>query len=146
MDCMDCHNRPSHPIAATPERAVNELMASGQMPATLPFVHREAVKALKGSYPTQDAGAEGVARALREFYRQPAPVGGRQQEIDQAIGAAVATYRRNVFPEMNIQFGTYPTNIGHVDFPGCFRCHDDSHASKDGRKIGQDCETCHAIS
>ena len=24
MDCMDCHNRPSHPMAATPERAVDE--------------------------------------------------------------------------------------------------------------------------
>ena len=23
MDCMDCHNRPSHPMAATPEKAVN---------------------------------------------------------------------------------------------------------------------------
>jgi len=32
-----------------------------------------------------------------------------------------------------------------MDFPGCFRCHDDSHASKDGKKIGQDCETCHKI-
>jgi len=27
MDCMDCHNRPSHQMAATPERAVNGAMA-----------------------------------------------------------------------------------------------------------------------
>jgi hypothetical protein len=46
---------------------------------------------------------------------------------------------------MNVAFGTYPNNIGHMDFPGCFRCHDDNHASKDGKKISQDCETCHAI-
>jgi len=36
-------------------------------------------------------------------------------------------------------------NIGHMDSPGCFRCHDDSHKTKDGMAIGQDCETCHAI-
>ena len=32
MDCMDCHNRPSHPMAATPERAVDELIARGAIP------------------------------------------------------------------------------------------------------------------
>jgi hypothetical protein len=54
-------------------------------------------------------------------------------------------YRRNVFPEMNVQFGTYPNNVGHMDFPGCFRCHDENHATKDGKKIAQDCDTCHKI-
>jgi hypothetical protein len=39
----------------------------------------------------------------------------------------------------------YVNNIGHIDFPGCFRCHDDDHKSKDGKKIGQDCDTCHVI-
>jgi hypothetical protein len=46
---------------------------------------------------------------------------------------------------MHVTFGTYPNNIGHIDSPGCFRCHDDTHAATDGKKIGQDCETCHAI-
>jgi hypothetical protein len=54
-------------------------------------------------------------------------------------------YRRNVFPDMNVGFGTYVNNIGHVDFPGCFRCHDEEHKTSDGRTIGQDCESCHAI-
>ena len=72
MDCMDCHNRPSHAMAATPERAVNEAMARGEIPTTLPFVRREAVKALKASYPTEDAAAEAMPRALRDFYRTAA--------------------------------------------------------------------------
>ena len=38
-----------------------------------------------------------------------------------------------------------PNNIGHEDFLGCFRCHDDNHKSADGRVISQDCETCHTI-
>jgi len=59
--------------------------------------------------------------------------------------ATVEIYRRNVFPEMKVTFGTYPNNIGHIDFPGCFRCHDDDHKTSQGKAIGQDCETCHTI-
>jgi hypothetical protein len=147
MDCMDCHNRPSHPMAATPERAVNQMMARGDIPKTLPFVRREAVKALKASYPSQDAAAEGISRALRDFYRteQSAVYMSRRQDVEKAVQATESVYSRNVFPEMNVRFGTYPNNIGHMDFPGCFRCHDDNHKSKEGKAIGQDCESCHKI-
>jgi hypothetical protein len=147
MDCMDCHNRPAHPMAATPERAVNELMARGDIPATLPFVHREVVKALKAAYPSADAAEQGISRTVRDFYRsQRADLYmSRRQDVEKAVQSAVGIYRRNVFPEMNVQFGTYANNIGHMDFPGCFRCHDDNHKSKEGKKIGQDCDTCHAI-
>jgi hypothetical protein len=147
MDCMDCHNRPAHPMAATPERAVNELMARGDIPKTLPFVHREAVKALKANYTNEAEADGGISRSLRDFYRSQRPdlYMAQRQDVERAVQAAVDIYRRNVFPGMNVQFGTYPNNIGHMDFPGCFRCHDDNHKSKDGKKIGQDCETCHAI-
>jgi hypothetical protein len=147
MDCMDCHNRPSHPMAATPERAVNQRMARGDIPKTLPFVRRETVKALKASYPSQERAEEGISRSLRDFYRSQFPTEfmSRRQEVEKAANAAMDIYRRNVFPEMNVAFGTYPNNIGHMDFPGCFRCHDDNHKSKEGKTIGQDCETCHKI-
>jgi hypothetical protein len=52
---------------------------------------------------------------------------------------------RNVNPEMKISWGTYPNNLGHEDFLGCFRCHDGSHQSKDGKVITQDCDACHAV-
>jgi len=130
MDCMDCHNRPSHVIAPTPERAVNDAIAAGVIPLTLPFVHRESVKALKAGNPA----------ALRDFYQaQP------RDQVDRLVAGVQDVYNRNVFPKMNVTFGTYPNNIGHIDSPGCFRCHDDEHKSTDGKKIGQDCETCHAI-
>jgi len=130
MDCMDCHNRPSHVIAPTPERAVNDAMATGSIPLTLPFIHRESVKALKAGNPAM----------LRDFYRSEP-----RAQVDRAVMAVQDIYQRNVFPAMNVMFGTYPNNIGHIDSPGCFRCHDDDHKSNDGKKIGQDCETCHAI-
>ena len=144
---MDCHNRPSHPMAATPERAVDELIARGAIPRTLPFVRREAVKALKAAYPTQEAAGEGISRTLRDFYRSQYPQAfmSQRQDVEKAVQAADTIYRRNVFPEMNVQFGTYPNNVGHMDFPGCFRCHDDNHKSKAGKAISQDCEACHQI-
>jgi len=147
MDCMDCHNRPSHPMAPSAEKAVNSLLAGGEIPKTLPYVRREAVKALKAAYPTQDAADEGISRALRDFYRTQYQqvYMTRRQDVEKAVTSTQNVYRRNVFPEMNVQFGTYPNNIGHMDFPGCFRCHDDNHKTKDGRKISQDCDACHHI-
>jgi hypothetical protein len=46
---------------------------------------------------------------------------------------------------MRVKWGSYPNNLGHTDFPGCFRCHDDGHVAEDGRKIGQDCSSCHSM-
>jgi hypothetical protein len=72
------------------------------IPTTLPFVRREAVKALKASYPTQEAASEGISRALRDFYRlqYPGDDMSRRQDVKKAVNAASAIYRRNVFPEM----------------------------------------------
>ena len=147
MDCMDCHNRPAHTMAATAERAVNAAMARAEIPATLPFVHREAVKALKISYQAQDAGADAVGKSIHKFYRGSYPElsTSHAQDVEKAAAATARMYRGNVFPEMNVTFGTYRNNIGHIDSPGCFRCHDDNHRAKDGKKIGQDCDTCHKM-
>jgi hypothetical protein len=147
MDCTDCHNRPGHQMAATAERAVNVAMARAHIPSSLPFARREAVKVLKASYPTENAAAEAIAKGLNDFYRgsYPAIYASRRQEVERAVSGTQEVYRRNVFPEMNVQFGTYPDNVGHMESSGCFRCHDDNHTARDGRKIGQDCSTCHGV-
>jgi len=147
MDCIDCHNRPSHTMRPSAERAVNELLASGQLPSSLPYIRRESARVLKASYPSQDAAVEAIERELRDFYRTQYQelYAARQPDIDQAVQATQGMYRRNVFPQMNVQFGTYPNNIGHVDTPGCFRCHDEEHETGDGKTIAQDCESCHTI-
>src|SRR6185295_9318282 len=97
---MDCHNRPSHTMAATPERAVDELIARGAIPRTLPFVRREAVNALKTAYPTQDAAGEGISRTLRDFYRSQYPQAfmSQRQDVEKAVQSTESIYRRNVFP------------------------------------------------
>jgi nitrate/TMAO reductase-like tetraheme cytochrome c subunit len=147
MDCMDCHNRPTHPFSATAERAVDRAIASEIIPRDLPYARREAVAALKAEYASRAVAAGAIARKLGTFYRtQYADVyRRRRQDIDQTIAGTERIYRRNVFPEMRVTWGTYPNNIGHTDFPGCWRCHDDKHTAKDGRTIPQDCELCHTF-
>jgi hypothetical protein len=145
MDCVDCHNRPSHPFDPSADKAVNRAMAMGEIPKTLPFIKREATAALNVAYPSQAAAVEQIATRLREFYRTNynAVYMAQRQDVERAVSGAQQLYRRNVFPDMNLGWGSYPNNIGHMDFPGCFRCHDDSHTAKDGKTIGQDCTLCH---
>jgi len=147
MDCVDCHNRPGHPFAATPEKAVDAALAAGDIPIDLPFIRRQAVAVFKDKYPNQETATNAIAAKLRDFYKtqQPAAYMTRRQDVERAVVAVQAIYTRNVFPSMNVTFGTYPTTIGHMDFPGCFRCHDDNHKAKDGKVISQECERCHGI-
>ncbi len=147
MDCIDCHNRPTHPFAASAEKAVDGAMAYGAISPKLPWARREAVAALKENYPSQEAAFEAIAKRLSEFYRtQHADAYAAEGDaVDRAVRTTQALYRRNVFPAMNVTWGTHPNNIGHTDSPGCFRCHDDNHRTKDGQVIRQDCDLCHTI-
>ncbi len=147
MDCVDCHNRPTHDFFATPERGVDMAIARGAIPGDLPFVRRQAVAVLKAAYPDRETADREISTNLRAFYSAPRegdtpPSAGR---VDQAVAATQFLYARTVFPAMNVTWGTYPTNLGHTDAPGCFRCHDDQHKSSDGRVISQDCQLCHEI-
>jgi hypothetical protein len=135
-DCMDCYNRPSHAFEV-PERAVDRAMASGDIPRTMPEVKKHAVEILKKPYVTS-------ADAEREIPRPSVPCTQTRTER-RPPKATLSIFQRNVFPEMRVTWGTYPIHIGHTDFPGCFRCHDEAHSSEDGTSITQDCNTCHQL-
>jgi hypothetical protein len=146
MQCVDCHNRPTHTFQL-PERAINQAMALGRIPVTLPFVKKKGLEALRAGYSSsREAGAK-IPAILRDFYRQerPATYQARSEDIEAAAAALVTTYNQNVFPDLGVTWGTYKNNLGHTDFPGCFRCHDEAHASAGGKTITQDCSACHEI-
>jgi hypothetical protein len=147
MDCVDCHNRPGHSFDPSADRAVNRALAEGTIPRNVPFIKREAMAALTQTYPSQQAADEQIAQRLREFYRANFNqfYMGRRQDVERAVLGTQELYKRNVFPAMSVGWGTYPNNIGHMDFPGCFRCHDENHKTKEGKAIGQDCSLCHSI-
>ncbi len=146
MDCMDCHNRPTHAFQM-PERAVDLEMAEGRISPQLPFIKKKAVEALRAEYADRETARRKIIATLNDFYRASHPDIYREQRttVERAGEQVAAIYLRNVFPQMKISWGTYPNNIGHEDFPGCFRCHDGSHTSADGRMITQDCNACHTI-
>jgi hypothetical protein len=141
MDCMDCHNRPAHTFEPAPERAVDNAIANGYLPRALPFARREAVAALKDEYASGEEAQRGIDARLRKAFASHA----NDAALPGTIAAVQDIYAHNVFPAMKVKWATYPNNIGHVFFNGCFRCHDDTHKSSDGSVIKQDCETCHAM-
>ncbi len=146
MDCMDCHNRPTHAFQM-PERAVDQQMSEGRISPLLPFVKKKAVELLRAEYPDRETARTKILAALNEFYRTNyANVYREHRALAETSGEQVAAiYLRNIFPEMRITWGTHPNNLGHEDFLGCFRCHDGNHASTDGRMITNDCNACHTI-
>ncbi|MCG3195461.1 MAG: NapC/NirT family cytochrome c [Thermoanaerobaculia bacterium] len=146
MDCIDCHNRPSHAFQL-PERAVDKAMAEGRISLEIPFIRKKAVEILKTENDDRPGGEERIATALRDYYQKTYPDFARTKsaELQQAIREIQTIYSHNVFPFMRVRWGTHPNNLGHEDFPGCFRCHGGNHATKDGLTISQDCDACHTI-
>jgi hypothetical protein len=144
MQCVDCHNRPTHTFDL-PERALDKAMAAGEISPTLPFVKKKGVEVLKSGYASSDAAARNIPAAVTAFYESNYPeiYRARRGDVEAAGQAMLRIYQRNVFPELKVTWGTYPNNLGHTDFPGCFRCHDGAHTASDGKTIGQDCNLCH---
>lgn len=139
MDCIDCHNRPAHRFQS-PNDAVDFAMSVGKIDPQLPWVKSNSVAVLTRKYETEDEALKGIANGLRAKYASTAG-------LDQLVGEVQAIYRQNFFPEMKADWRAYPENIGHKNWPGCFRCHDDNHAAVgSSRKIpASDCTSCHTI-
>jgi nitrate/TMAO reductase-like tetraheme cytochrome c subunit len=147
MQCVDCHNRPTHTFEL-PERGMNSALVLGELSSTLPFVKKKGVELLKTNYSSQQEAAEKLPTAFADFYRLNYPdlFKARSRDIQQAGQSILAIYNRNVFPDLKVTWGTYPNNLGHTDFPGCFRCHDGSHSEVGGEAtITQDCTACHEL-
>ncbi|NOY12965.1 MAG: cytochrome C [Deltaproteobacteria bacterium] len=146
MDCIDCHNRPSH-IYLPADDAVNGKMMAGRIPQDLPYIKQQAMKIIRVEYKTQNEARTAIANGLTTYYKANYPdiYANDRQKVEKAIVGVQEAYLENVFPEMNIQWGTYTSNIGHTNVMGCFRCHDEEHESSDGEVIAMDCDTCHTI-
>jgi hypothetical protein len=146
MQCVDCHTRAAHRFE-DPDRAVDQALADGQIAATLPFVKKTGVGLIQANYQTDAEAAQRIPEGLGAFYRQAYPdvAARRAGEIQAAAAALLAIYQRNVFPDLKVTWGTYLDNLGHVDSPGCFRCHDAGHTTASGQTITQDCDTCHKV-
>jgi nitrate/TMAO reductase-like tetraheme cytochrome c subunit len=146
MDCVDCHNRPTH-IYKSPDKAVDDLIAAGRIDRSLPFIKKFAVDALTVSYNSTPEALAGIASQLDSDYstKYASVYSEKQPAIQQAVSAVQHIYSSNIFPEMKVDWRTHPSNIGHFYSLGCFRCHDGQHVSKEGKTVSRDCQSCHEI-
>lgn len=146
MDCLDCHNRPSHNYNA-PQNFIDKSMAEGKIDKTLPGIKLVSMTALNQEYPTRDSAFLAIKTQVAEFYESTYPevLQDRKAEVEAAIAEIQDGYSNNIFPFMKSSWKSYPNNIGHMESDGCYRCHNDRHSSESGKVISNDCTLCHNI-
>ena len=146
MDCMDCHNRPSH-IYNTPQNFVDFGLTGGTIPKSLPGIKAIAMEILAIDYENREQADSAITAGLTEYYSDNYPdlVSSRKNQIDKAIIGLREAYSKNIFPEMKASWDVYPDQIGHMEYNGCFRCHNNRHESEGGKLISKDCNLCHTI-
>lgn len=145
MDCVTCHNRVTHNFKV-PSKSVDESMANGLIDPSIPFIHQKAVQVLSTKYETRDGAMKAIAALdddykvnLVNYYSQ------NRQAIKDAIVEIQTIYDRTVFHDQKIDWTTYPNNLGHINSPGCFRCHDGKHLNDKNESIRLECNVCHSI-
>lgn len=146
MDCIDCHNRPSH-VYNPPTFFVNNALSSGRIPKSLPEIKSLCMEICDEEYSSTDSALSFIDQAINEFYEENYPeiYSDSLQLVKMAIAGLQEEFQKNIFPEMKVRWDAYPNNIGHLEFNGCFRCHSDTHLSSNGETISKDCNLCHSI-
>ncbi len=145
MDCVTCHNRVTHNFKV-PSKSVDESMASGLIDPSIPLIHQKAVAALSEKYETRDEAVKAIA-AIEEDYKSNLfdYYSQNGKEIQAAVAEIQAIYDRTVFHDQKIDWTTYPNNLGHINAPGCFRCHDGKHLNDLNESVRLECNVCHSI-
>lgn len=140
LDCVDCHNRPTHHYDS-PMTAVNEALTRRELDPAIPWIKAEAVRALSNRYWTVEGARDSIAAGLTETYEAELD----PDELTRVVERVQALYARNMFPKMGVRWDVYPDNRGHMIFPGCYRCHGSDLMTEEGTGISSDCELCHII-
>jgi NapC/NirT cytochrome c family, N-terminal region len=141
MDCIDCHDRPTH-IYVPPDQSVDSALFADRLDPAMPFIKQQAVAALVGDYKSTDEAMKGIAKSLTDFYADKKVSPGT---LNDAIKETQRIYSVSIFPYMRVDWRTHPNNIGHFYYSGCFRCHDGNHVSETGKVIPKDCNSCHLV-
>ncbi len=143
MDCMDCHTRPSHNYQP-PAFFVNNAITAGDIPFELPGIKSLSMDICSEEFETTEEAMNYIRSEIEAHYAEYDSVDSGL--VEKAIIGLQKYYNRNIFPEMKVRWDAYPNNIGHLEFTGCFRCHNDVHVSEEGEVISKDCNLCHSIS
>ena len=146
MDCIDCHNRPSH-IYNSPPVYFDKAMLTNEISQDIPFVKRTAMEILRNNFTDKDTALMQIRNGIIDYYKSDFGeyFAKNSSRIDSAVAALQKAYSQNTFPGMKVTYDVYPDHIGHLEVEGCFRCHNDAFEAENGRKITRDCNLCHTI-
>lgn len=145
MDCITCHNRITH-LIHPPEDTIDQLMARGQISPEIPEIRRQAEAVYHLDYASIGSAMAGI-EGLRAFYQTYYPdfYAANEALVTRAIEALQKAYNNSVFLEQRVDWASHPTNAGHKDSPGCFRCHDGKHLNARQEAIRLECNLCHSV-
>lgn len=144
MDCIDCHNRPAH-IFKSPAEIMDHLILSNAISRDYPNIRAIGSKALTNEYKSKETVDREMTDFIMEFYKEKQLSEDLRKNLKNVIATIKSSYFENFFPEMKTKWNTHAWNIGHKWSPGCFRCHDNNHSTKDGEVITRNCDLCHTI-
>jgi len=146
MDCVDCHNRPSHDYK-TPIHFINNAITAGNISRELPGIKALSMEILANDFPTTDSALSFIELEVKNYYESfyEEIMNERPALVTQAIASIQEEFQNNIFPEMGVKWKVYHNHIGHLEFNGCFRCHNDQHSTTEGDVISMDCNLCHSI-
>lgn len=146
LDCMDCHNRPSH-VYYSPDHSIDKALLADKIDRSLPEIKRVAVESMDREFETERSALDSIASFISDFYQLEYPELMKESgdQIEKSILAVQEVFKQNIFPEMKVTWREYPSNLGHFESPGCFRCHNGRLESPAEKQISTDCKACHTI-
>jgi hypothetical protein len=114
---------------------MDENFVSNRIDQSLPYVKKVAVEILSKPYNNSNEAMAAIASGIPDYYAKNYPQVAKEKStaITKAVTEVQKFYTKNFFPKMKVYF------------PGCFRCHDGKHKSRDGRIIPKDCNLCHTV-
>jgi len=145
MDCVDCHNRSVHDFKS-PDSMLDRAIELGRISKSIPFIKQKGMELLDAPYSSFDQAIQAIGQ-LPAFYQANYPdfYAKNADAVQQAAAVVKEIFQDTYFPDLSVGWTTHPNNIGHKDFPGCFRCHNGKHMNAQGESIRLHCNICHTI-
>ena len=146
MDCIDCHNRPSHNYSS-PTVYFDKAMLTGAVSKDIPFFKKVSMGVLRETFGSRDTAMLKITDGITGYYKTGYAdyYTKNKSLIDSSIASVKSAYSQNTFAGMKAAYDVYPEHIGHLETNGCFRCHNNSFKADNGRIITKDCNLCHTI-
>jgi len=145
MECVDCHNRPTH-VYRTADEELDDMFNLRPELQSVPYLKKASGEVLARRFDDAAIQGKAVRGAVLDWYRGHPEENPNPALLEQAAEQVQNIYARNIWPRMNIAWGTYPNHIGHATgIPGCLRCHGNNHINAEGKAVRADCRLCHTI-